>query len=52
MKELYIVDKALQGRFTESRLIRPIVLLHFLIFSSICVLKLKFKSKGTPKFSS
>ena len=32
MKDLYIVSKALRGRFTESRLIRPIILLHFLIF--------------------
>ena len=32
MKDLYIVSKTLRGRFTESRHIRPIILLHFLIF--------------------
>ena len=32
MKDLYIVSKALQGRFTKSHLIRPIILLHFFNF--------------------
>ena len=31
MKYLYILSKVLRGRFSESRLIRPIILLHFLI---------------------
>ena len=29
MKDSYIVSKTLRGRFTESRLMRPIILLQF-----------------------
>ena len=32
MKVLYIASKALQRTFTEIHHIRPIILLHFLIF--------------------
>ena len=32
MKDLYIVSKEYRGTFTESLYIRPINLLHFLIF--------------------
>ena len=49
MKYLYIVCEALRRRFTEIRLARPIILLHFLIFRSIQVLKLRFESKTTSK---
>ena len=32
MKDLYIVSKGLRERVTESRLIRPVILFHFLTF--------------------
>ena len=49
MEDLYIVSNALQRRFTESRLMRLIILLHFIIFWSIWPLKLRFESKTTTK---
>ena len=49
MKDVYIASNALRGNLTESRLIRPIILLKFLFFCSIWVLKLGFESKTTPK---
>ena len=49
IKALCIVSTAFRGRLIESRLIRPITLLHFLIFWSTWALKLSFESKTIPK---
>ena len=49
MKDWYIVSKACRGIFTESLFVRPINLIHFLIFWSIWVLKLRFESRMIPK---
>ena len=49
MKELYIVCKALRGRFTKICLMTPITWLHYQIFWSVWVLRLKSESKMTPK---
>ena len=48
-KDLYIVSKAFHGKLTESRLVRAIILLHFLIFWSEWTLKLSFESNTIRK---
>ena len=49
ISDLYVVNEAFLETLTESPLIRPINLLHFLIFWSTWNLKSRFESKTMPK---